>query len=163
MPFQSGLNTYLGIGEEGVYGTAVARDRFLTFRSSTLKKTVNKIQSGDLYRRGFHEGQKTQGLITVGGDVVFAPRYSSTGLTRLLYHCFGTVATTRPDITTAPTVYRHTFTPNNSALPTGLTLEQQTGVQRAFLFTGCKVSSLRFAGRMKKNYARSSFGDSIRT
>jgi len=142
---QSGLNVYVGIGEESVYGTGVARDRFLTVNSETIARTEERVNSNDLYRTGLHKSQRAQGNVQVGGGLVYRPRYNQTGFTRLLKHLFGSVATAQPDVTSNPTVYRHTFTPaaTGQALPTGLSIEKVLD-SLALLSTGCKINSGRF-------------------
>ena len=122
MAFQSGLQSYIMIGEESSYGTAVARTRGLTFKSESLKQSIAKVMSGDLYRVGLHSGQRASGNASVAGDISFVPRLSQNVLQLLFKHLFGNIVTSQPDITSASTVYRHAFTPTDT-LPTGLSIE----------------------------------------
>ena len=135
------LGSYIGIGAEGTYGTVVARTRFLLHNSESLKPSDPKIESPSVHRVSRDIRRRTQSFIDVGGDFSFNPSLSSNAFTMLLEHALGTVATTQPDVTTAPTAYRHTFTPAN-ALPTGLSIEVAKD-QLSHLHSGCKVASLR--------------------
>lgn len=136
-----GNNSYIGVGEEAVYGTVVARSRFLLHNSESIKPAEARVESGSLYRVGRHAAQYNQGNVDVGGDFTFQPRYSSQAWMILLKHLLGSIASSQPDVTAAPTVWRHTFTPAN-ALPTGLSIEVAKDVL-AHLHAGCKISSVR--------------------
>ena len=142
MPTGIGNNSFIGVGEEVAYGTTVARTRFLLQNSESLQVTERRVESGSIYRRGRHANRNVQSQVEVGGDFSFNPQYSSQALMILLKHLLGTIASSQPDTTAAPTVYRHTFTPA-TALPTGLSIEVGKDILAA-LFAGCKVRSMTF-------------------
>lgn len=135
------LGSYICIGAEGTYGTTVPRTRFLLHNSESLRATEAKTESPSVHRVARDIRRRTQSFIDVGGDFSFNPSLSSNAFTMLLQHVLGTVATSQPDVTTAPTAYRHTFTPAD-ALPTGLSIEVAKDVL-SHLHSGCKVASLR--------------------
>jgi len=134
------LGGYLGFGAEGTYGSAVARTRFLLHNTESLKATDQKVEAPSINSVSRDIRRRTQGFVDVGGDFSFNPNLSASAFTMLLEHVLGTVATSQPDVTTAPTAYRHTFTPAN-ALPTGLSIEVGKD-QLSHLHTGCKVARL---------------------
>lgn len=138
------LGGFTGLGEEGTYGTAVAATRFLYHNSESLRVQENKVFSGAVYKVGRNAARQVQSTIGVSGDFSFNPSHSAHAWTMLLKHLLGSVSSSQPDSTSAPTVYRHTFTPAD-ALPTGLTLEIGKDVL-ANRFLGCKVVSMRVSG-----------------
>ena len=140
MPTGIGNNSFVGVGEEVTYGTAVARNRFLLQNSESIAPAEQNVEAGSIYRRGRHALRHVQGRVEVGGDITFNPQYSSQALMIFLKHKLGAIASSQPDVTAAPTVYRHTFTPA-TALPTGLSIEVGKDVL-AHLHAGCKVTSI---------------------
>lgn len=145
MSLQSGLRSRMFLGVEGTYGTPVARTRVLKFISESIVQTFDEIRAGDLFQKDPASDETANGNEHVGGDVTISPRYESNGFMLMLEHLFGTVTQSRPDITTAPSVYRYTYTPAD-VLPTGLTIEVAKH-NIAFIHEGCKVSTGRFAFR----------------
>lgn len=142
MTIAVGNRSYIGIGEEVTWGTAVAPDVFLLHNSEDLKADDEHLQAGEVFRVGVNADARVQGKVTVAGGFTYNPRYFGKALARLLYHALGTKATARPDITSSATVYRHTLTPADE-LPTGLTVEVNKHLD-AHVFSGCLVQSLRF-------------------
>lgn len=144
-----GNDSYIGLGAEGAYGTAVARTLFELHNRESMKPTEVKVEAPSIYRRSRDIRRRAQGRVDAGGDFSFAGRYSSRFFTTLLQHAFGSgsSSSTQPDVTTAPTVYRHTFTPQDT-LPTGLSLEVAKDVA-SHLHVGAKVTSL--AMRFEQN------------
>lgn len=144
-----GFKTYLGFGEETVYGTAVTRTKYLEINSETLLKKVDRIMSRSLLHRGVHKNRVVAGSTNVGGTIEFDAQYGSWE--RLLKHLMGTVVTNQPDPTGAATGYQHTFTIADS-LPTGLTMEifrdtsgfPAADQNKASVYAGCKVMSATF-------------------
>lgn len=137
-----GNNAYVGIGAETVYGTTVARTLFELHDRESIKPVEVKVESPSIYRVARDIRRRAQGRVEVAGDFSFAARYSSRFFTTLLQHLFGSgsSSSSQPDVTTAPTVYRHTFTPQDTLL-TGLSIEIAKDVA-SHLHSGCKVSSL---------------------
>ena len=137
-------DAWVGLGEESTYGTPVTPTRFIYMNSESIKASEGKAFSGSINKVGRNAARQVQGNVDVSGDFGFNPSHSYHAWTMLLKHALGTVSTVQPDTTTAPTVYRHTFTPAD-ALPTGLTIEVAKDVL-SHLFEGCKVTSLRISG-----------------
>jgi hypothetical protein len=145
MPTGVGVqDAWIGLGEESVYGTSVARTRWLFHNTESIRAIENKNFAGALHKVGRNAARQVQGLVGVSGDFSFNPGLSYHAYTMLLKHLMGTVSSSQPDTTAAPTVYRHSFTPAD-ALPTGLSLEVGKDVL-SHLFDGCKVTGMRFAG-----------------
>lgn len=139
-----GMASFIGLGEEGTYGTTVARDLFLYHNGESIKPNENRLESPALYRVSRHAARRALGIVNLGGDFSFNPGHNYKAWTRILKHTLGTVSTSQPDTTTAPTCYRHTFTPADT-LPTGLSIEVGKDVL-AHLHSGCKITSLRLSG-----------------
>lgn len=133
-----GYGAYLGSGEESVYGTAVARDRWtrvnsVGIRRARTKQTVDDITSvGSTFPNVRHVFTASD---RVSGSFVFNASYDSTFLQRQLYHAMGAVNTSG----TGP--YTHVYT-TDLDLPAGQTLEQGAGNSYAEVFEGCKVNRL---------------------
>ena len=138
------INGFLGLGEESVYGTPVAASRFLFINSESIRATENKVYSPAIAKVSRQSARQVQGRVDVGGDFTFNPGLSYYGFTMLLKHLLGTVSSAQPDVTAAPTAYRHTFSLAD-ALPTGLTLEVGKDLV-GHRFEGCKIQSMRLSG-----------------
>lgn len=141
-----GMNSWLGFGEESSYGTASTRTNFLEIESETLMKEVNRIEAVSILRRGVVDNKVLSGAVHVMGDMSFPVQYD--GWMPLLKHAFGAVAHSQPDVTNAPTVYKHHFTIED-VLPTGLTFEVfrdttqfTTEPNKSFVYTGCKIEKI---------------------
>lgn len=144
-----GMRGFLGFGEESTYGTAVSRTNWLEINSETLVKESHLLESAAIIRRGIVNTKVGAGPIRVAGEIAFDVAYD--GWMKLAKHAFGTVSSTQPDVTNAPTAYNHKFTVSDS-LPTGLTIEvfrdsQEfvTEPNKSFLYAGCKVNSFSFS------------------
>jgi len=144
-----GMNSWLGFGEESSYGTAGTRTNFLEIESETLMKEVTRIEAVSILRRGVVDNKVLSGTVHVAGDMAFPVQYD--GWLKLLKHAFGAVADSQPDVTNAPTVYKHTFTIQD-VLPTGLTFEVfrdttqfTTEPNKSFVYTGCKIEKIDFS------------------
>lgn len=138
-----GFTAALGFGEELTYGIPGDRNKFLEFDSESIEVEERQIRSPSVFSTGWRTTRAIQGAVRVAGDVVFSPQFE--GWYKILKHTLGTVVSTSPDPTNAPTVRQHVFTPGNF-LPTGLTLEIQkdptTVAGGTFLITGAKITSL---------------------
>jgi hypothetical protein len=143
MAYQRGVLSYMGIGEESVWGTAATRDRFIRHISESLNTDEEKINQEAVYREYAHVDENEQGLIRAGGDFTFIPQYSNRAWTTILKHIFGTVSTIHLDPTLDSAVYRHNFS-FASVLPTGLTLEVVKET-KGLIISGAKLESLRLA------------------
>ena len=145
-----GYRSFFGLGEESTYGTSVARSHYVEINSESLAVTEPTIKTNSLFRRGYKNILVAQGGVSVAGDIEFDAMYG--GWLKLAKHAFGRIDTSVPDPTSNATVKRHKFTIVNT-LPTGLTLEVfrdttdlVTEPSKSYLYTGCKLNSMRFAG-----------------
>lgn len=136
-----GHASFLGIAEESVWGTPVARTDFIEYNQHSIGVEERKLISPSLYRIGTHKNRIQRGAVAVGGDIVFNPQYE--GWLKILKHAMGGLATIAIDPTNAATVHQHTFTIAD-ALPNGLTLELQEDPATSFVVEGCKVDQIAF-------------------
>jgi len=86
--FKGGI---LGIGEEVVYGTAVARDRFIEMNSDGLDTAEGRIHSAAIPDIAADSDEVAQGAVDPAGSIEFEMRYE--GMERLLKHAMGSVDT----------------------------------------------------------------------
>lgn len=145
----TGFRGFLGVGEESVYGTAVARSHWTEINDESLVLNEARIESESLYRRGVINTRVEQGQRSVSGDIEFEATYEGWG--KIAKHAFGSVSTSTPDPTTVSTAKRHLFRVEDT-LPTGLTIEAYrdstdfvTSANQSFIYTGCKVNSISFS------------------
>lgn len=143
-----GLNSWVGFGQESTYGTRVPVTNYLPIKSETLMKEVKKLEAISILRRGVLDNQVVPGEISVAGSIVFPVQYDVWG--PLAYQAFGAVAHSQPDVTNAPTAWRHRFTIAD-VLPAALSFEIFrdttqfiTEPNKSFSYTGCKVSKFDF-------------------
>lgn len=139
-----GMRSYFGFGEESTWGTAVAPSSFIEINSEALIKQVGRIEAAAIIKRGLRNTHVVPGGIMVDGDVSFDVQFD--GWLKLAKHAFGSLATTQPDVTNAPTAYQHKFTIADTPL-TGLSVEVYrdtsqfvTEPSKAHRYSGCKVS-----------------------
>ena len=144
-----GMNSWVGFGSESTYGTGVTPDHFIEIESETLMKEVARIEAMSVLRRGTVDNKIISGAVQVGGDISFPVQFE--GWLPLAYQAFGAVAHSQPDVTNAPTVYKHRFTIAD-VLPAALTFEVfrdttqfTTEPNKSFVYTGCKISKMEFA------------------
>ncbi len=103
-----GMNSWIGFGSESSYGTPVTPTEFIEIESETLMKEVARIEAMSILRRGTVDNKIISGQVQVGGDISFPVQFD--GWLLLAYQAFGGVANSQPDVTNAPTAYRHRFT-----------------------------------------------------
>jgi len=136
-----GVNTWMGLADESTYGTFVTPTKFFEINSETLTKEIRKIRSSSVYQSAMRAGRKVPGAIACSGDVVLDLTWEGWSL--FLKHLLGSVATTQPDASAAPTVYDHAFSPT-ATLPTGMSIEINRDIS-SFKFQGCKIVGARFS------------------
>jgi len=139
-----GHKSYIGVGDESVWGTPVARTKFLELVTGgdglAVKEEKILVQGvKDIGVRGDIEVQ--QGAVSVEGSLTLEVPYD--GAEKLFKHAFGSVASSQPNPGTDPTVWQHIFTIAD-ALPAGMTIEVNRDVT-AFVYEGCKVNSMEFS------------------
>lgn len=137
MPFL-GRDSYIGIGEETTWGTAVARTQWFRLVSENLRRTVVKNERGVLAEASGSGNIRShfRSRDSVAGDVVFLVGYEGQGLV-WKHVLWGTPTTTGP----VGGIYTHT-TKMGSAPPTGgLTVEIIRGTSTtAALYEGMRVT-----------------------
>ncbi len=126
----TGLSAQFGMATESTYGTFVTPTRFLPITSDgeSIADQVEQIEVNELGPSIFRRAT-TYRVYKAGasGDVTFYVCHKKIGL--VLYHCFGSVTTDRPDATTRPNEYRHVFSPSTSG-KRGLSATVQVGRPR---------------------------------
>lgn len=80
----------LGMGEESIYGTPVARTKFLEMSSDALAVTEERIHSGAIPSLFTDDDEVCKGAISVAGDMQFEMRFE--GFELLLKHGMGGLA-----------------------------------------------------------------------
>ncbi len=144
-----GMRSFIGFGDESVWGTPVSRTNYIELISESISKQVARIESNSILRRGVRNTHVTAGMISVEGDIVFDATYG--GWLKIAKHAFGSVSTSQPDVTNAPTGYQHVFTIGDTPLA-GMTFEVYrdssqfvTESSKSFLYRGMKVSNLELS------------------
>ncbi|NOS67915.1 MAG: hypothetical protein HOO67_06180 [Candidatus Peribacteraceae bacterium] len=141
-----GHKSFIGIGAESTWGTAVARTKFLELvkGGDGIDLEEEAMLSNSIATIGHDEAKHyAQGKISVAGPLIF--EFPEEGAELLLKNAFGSVATAVPGGGTNSR--EHTFTIAD-ALPTGLTVEihkDAPGGSPSFIYSGCKVNQLEFA------------------
>lgn len=134
MALALGQNSWLGIGAESIYGTAVARSKFVELSSESLKYKTGKVQRPSL--RGLSANRTVPMKKGVEGS--FGIQLPFSGAEVLIKHMLGSVATSGAG------PYTHDFS-LAAALPVGLSLEvnrdsANIGGSSSFLYEGCQIS-----------------------
>lgn len=134
-------DSQLGFGEEVTYGTAVAVNRFLPFRSSSLDVTRQQLDDPGIVtgQRAIRSSQLALGTGEVAGAVSWSVFQSDIAV--LFEHALGTASTSG-----AGPTYTHTITPSSSVNGRGLTVQvaaaDQVQVANPWTYSGCKIQSL---------------------
>lgn len=133
-----GIGSFLGVGLETVYGTEVARTKFVAIKREGLK-LQQAIKTRDCL-----QAQASPVGWWPGGKKVVGPTEHNLlfeGYEGLLKHLFGSASSVQQGATSA---YKHTFTLNNNK-PVGLSVELCKDVKSS-VFHGGKIPGGRFAG-----------------
>ncbi|HID55753.1 TPA: hypothetical protein EYP37_04430 [Candidatus Poribacteria bacterium] len=141
-----GARAYLGLAKETTWGTPVAPSVYIPFVSESVTDTIEELV-GEGIRNLFDEPPSYQGLKSVAGDIEVEVLPEFIG--HFLNAAFGSVSSTQPDPTGAPSVYRHTFTPTQTAASTecdlpSYTLEIDRDFESAFQIAGAAATSFEF-------------------
>jgi hypothetical protein len=132
-------DSQLGIGEESTYGTGVAVDRFLPFRSSSIDVEKARLDDPGIVpgQRAIRRSQLAVGSTTVAGDLQYSLFQSDIAV--FFKHLLGSV------VTTGSGPYVHTITPGSTD-GLGLTIQEgapdNAGTVRPFTYSGCKVAAI---------------------
>jgi hypothetical protein len=138
-----GTKTYLGLGRESQWGSAVARSAFLEVNRENLDKQIADIVSPSLKHAGLHKNRVSHvGPISAGGGIEWNPNYEGS---EILFKTAlgGTPTSSRPDITNAPTVYDWVI-PIADANTQSLSLEVCRDVKN-WLYHGAVLQTLQFS------------------
>jgi Phage tail tube protein len=127
-----GENSWIGFGEETVWGTPVPRTKFIEILSENVHFISPSVPRAVL--RGASRRYVIPGKRSVEGSVRAELLYD--GLEKLFKHALGSDSV--EDL--GGGTYRHTFTVADQP-PTGLTLEINRDIC-AFVYEGCQVQSL---------------------
>lgn len=130
-----GRGAAIGIGQEGTWGTAVARSNWRPLISSSLARTIEKVPRPSL-RVGTLGAMQRAHFVqadSAGGNAVIECTYENVGMH--VKHLLGAVST-------ASTT--HTYTIAND-VPTGLTMELVRGTGSSEIFEGCRFPSGTFS------------------
>lgn len=137
------LGGWFCFGEESTYGTAASRTQKIKMRrgGDSVTKTVDPISAELVSNRYTDDSEDVLGNVSVGGTLQFPVQYE--GFELLYKHVMGTVTTSQPDVTNAPTVYQNVYT-CATALPTGLTFEIDMDTEEKVV-EGCKISRIEWS------------------
>lgn len=134
-----GFNSYVGIGEEVTFGTAVTRTKFFEVNDDSIEGKQTLMSKPSL--RGTSQDRRLQGKKDVGGSLKFPLGFE--GYEKVLKHAFGTLAAV-----SGAGPYTHAYT-LAAALPAGLTIECtkassdiDAGTASAHIFEGCKINKM---------------------
>lgn len=135
MPIYTGRGSYIGIGEEVTWGTAVAAARYANVRSFGLQRRRETAPVPDLLqpdtgavpRRKFTVRDRASGPVEIP---MFFEDYVATALAK---HALGAVATSGAG------PYTHALT-LSASLPTGLTIRRGIGTHVEQIYEGCRIT-----------------------
>jgi len=133
-----GHNSWIGVGAESTYGTAVSPTTFIEIQKESLKGKHSALSKPNLRSPSARYYVKSKK--DVGGAVDFQLPFEGAEL--LLKHAFGAVTTTTPEVGRK----QHVFS-LASNLPTGLTFHinrdaLNIGGSSAFQYVGCQINKL---------------------
>lgn len=144
-----GMRSYFGFGDESTWSTPVAPTNFIEINSESFVKQVGRIEAQSIIKRGLRNTHVVPGGIMIDGEVSFDAQYD--GWLKVAKHAFGTLVTSQPDVTNAPTGYQHKFTIADTPL-TGMSVEVfrdtsqfVTEANYAHRYAGCKVGRFEMA------------------
>jgi hypothetical protein len=132
-----GFGSYISIGKEVTWGTAVARTRSVRPITCDLERRIINQVVEDLAGNdaSAHESLDYQSAEESGGSFSFYADFGCYGLTALLEQAMGAAATSG----SGP--YTHEFTLDKDLL-NGLTIEQGNGLSEAEVFEGGSINRL---------------------
>jgi hypothetical protein len=129
-----GYESWIGVGVESTYGTAVARSKFFELASESIKFKTGRTPKPSL--RGLSADRVVP--VKEGVDGSFEIQFPYSGAEVLLKHAMGAVNTS------GSSPYTHEFTLADS-LPVGLSVEVNRaaaliGGSSSFLYEGCQIA-----------------------
>lgn len=143
MTLAGGLGSQFGMVDETTFGSPVTVSRFVEFNDESIQKSVTRINSSGLRagRRVLRTTQWVPGDTNVSGDVDF--EFQQQGMGLLLKHMLGVVASSQPNVGSAPTVWEHKFTVgqlDGKSFTFQIAAADTSGTQRAFTWSGGKIA-----------------------
>lgn len=130
----------LALGEQTAFDEEVAAyTDFLMFTDESLAQTKTIIKPDEVAGEAGRETE-LEGRIVVGGDIAVNLRPEG-GAWLLLKHALGSLATSQPDSSGAPSVYQHLFTLANELPEFGLSGRVDRDIN-VFSYLGLKVQSV---------------------
>jgi len=144
MPRLMGYDSYLGIGQEVAFGTAVQPSEFTEFTSESMRMEIAETLIPSINTTRFFKKRVVHSR-TVSGTIDF-PVTPEDGIGEFLKYSIGGTITTA---STGTTAYIHTFESSSDELPAGttntsLTLQISRGgnTTTTYDYVGCKVNQL---------------------
>ena len=145
-PEGKGFLKVIALGEQTAFDTEVAAyTNFLIFNDESLVQTKTPLEPDEVHGEAGREISE-EGRITVGGDIGVNLRPEG-GAWLLMKHAFGTLASSQPDSSGAPSVYQHDFTLANELPINGLSVKVDRDIA-VFSYLGMKVQSVGFSYAM---------------
>ena len=134
-----GHKSYVGVGKETTWGTAVSPTIFLEFLDESIEKNIEPIKSGALVGDRFNKSLLLSGSIDIAGDFSIEVNPDNIGL--LLGATLGAETTTQVGATTA---YDHVFTPAAAIIPLSVEVGRDiaSASDKAFRYSGCAINTL---------------------
>lgn len=140
------VGTYIAVGEESTWGTAVSRNRFFETMAAGIAHELTITPVPVLTNAGngsYNSADTYQGLVKVSGSFKVPATYAGMGM--LLKHAFRkTPGTTGP----SGSDYTHTYTLQRASPTGGLTIEWVIGASGATrVAEGCRITKMMIEGK----------------
>lgn len=144
-----GMQGYLGLAKETVWGTPVTPTAFAKFMSETLTGTIDRFETDNAYG-GFFAPDDQAGVNRYAGDIALAANAETAGL--LLHAGFGAVTTTTVLTTFKSHVFQAAVADVSSLNPLpAYTLEVFRDVTSAQQYAGCVMSQMQIQGQINQD------------
>ncbi|GAH69387.1 unnamed protein product, partial [marine sediment metagenome] len=141
-----GFLKVIAVGEQSAFDTEVSTySNFLIFNDESLVQTKTPLEPDEVHGEAGREVSE-EGRITVGGDIGVNLRPEG-GAWLLMKHAFGSLASSQPDSSGAPSVYQHDFTLAKELPINGLSVKVDRDIS-VFSYLGMKVQSVGFSYAM---------------
>lgn len=141
-----GYKKVIAVGEQSAFDAEVSSySNFLIFNDEGLVQTKTPLKPDEVHGEAGREVSE-EGRITVGGDIAVNLRPEG-GAWLLMKHAFGTLVSSQPDSSGAPSVYQHDFTLANELPINGLSVKVDRDID-IFSYIGMKIQSVAFSYAM---------------
>lgn len=136
-----GMQGYLGLAKETVWGTPVAPTNFAKFMSESLSASIDRFETENAYA-GFFEPDDQDGVRRIAGDIALSCHPEVAGF--FLHAAMGTVATTTVLTAFKQHIFQSATADVSSLNPLpAYTLEVFRDVTSAQQYAGCLLSQLQ--------------------